>query len=588
MKAINSKKCTPVITLSLCVFIIMVQWSVVVSTAHAQEESSTRIDEIIITAQRRAESIQDVPITLNVYSSEALENLRIDDIDSLARNVPAFTTGMTRTNVPIHTIRGIGFDGVKTSSQSSVGVTMDEVSYTVPFMTKGVMFDLERVEILKGPQGTLFGRNTTAGLVQYIAAKPTDEFEGSVSATIGNYETFNTGGYVSGPLSNTLRGRLAFKKLDSSKGWQKSVTRGDRLGEKDMLSFRGVLEWDATERLQTRLMLNYWRDRSDTVALQLLDFRPGLPPSFPLPSEIFDSTVSGGDNEDADWIPRGHDAKPADLTRFKKDDPRNFDTYFFSPTLYLDYRISDDIAFHSVTAYQRLNRDSFSDYDGTALELQNAEQTAEVRSWQQEFRLSGDYARGNWTAGVYFSDDEMYDSRIAWFGDNPLIEFTRVFGVTVIPQLIDAGVLPGPLPHSIEEISVGMRTADIFGKQERESWAVFFDGNYKVTDGITLTAGIRYSDDRTDFEGCTLDRFNNFAPTHNVSVAFFNGAFPLNVGPGECTNLLTDSEGVTGETGLGVNKVDEDNVSGRLTLDWQLAENVLIYGSVSLGFKSGR
>ena len=129
-------------------------------------------------------------------------------------------------------------------------------------MSNGLIHDLERVEVLKGPQGTLYGRNTTGGLVNFITNRPTDEFEASITARVGNYESYGIDGFVSGPISDSWGARLAFSTLNANKGWQESVSRpGDRNGEQDRVSGRLLLDFDPSDRFSANLNLSYWRDR---------------------------------------------------------------------------------------------------------------------------------------------------------------------------------------------------------------------------------------------------------------------------------------------------------------------------------------
>lgn len=114
---------------------------------------------------------------------------------------------------------------------SRAKAVIDEVAYAYPIMNTGPVMDLERVEVLKGPQGTLYGRNTTAGLINFITAMPTDSFDGSIKADLGNYQTYNIGGFISGPLGEGIAARIAFRSENSDKGWQVSNTRNERLGE---------------------------------------------------------------------------------------------------------------------------------------------------------------------------------------------------------------------------------------------------------------------------------------------------------------------------------------------------------------------
>ncbi|KCZ61087.1 TonB-dependent receptor [Hyphomonas chukchiensis] len=169
--------------------------------AETPADSSLKLGSIVVTAQRREESINDVPMSIQAFGEDTLDALRVDSVDDLQSVVPSFSVSQSYQGVPTYTLRGIGFNTINVSATSTVGTYVDEVAYPYPFMNSGPVFDIQRVEVLKGPQGTLFGRNTTAGLINMVTNKPSDQFEGSVSADVGNYDTWNLEGMLNVPLS---------------------------------------------------------------------------------------------------------------------------------------------------------------------------------------------------------------------------------------------------------------------------------------------------------------------------------------------------------------------------------------------------
>ncbi len=169
------------------------------------------------------------------------------NVADLGTVVPSFNVSQGYEGIPIFTLRGIGFNTINLSATSTVGTYVDEVAYAYPFMMSGPLFDMQRVEVLKGPQGTLYGRNTTAGLVDFITNKPTDTFAASLTAEIGNNGTHNFEGFINGALSDAVDARLAFRTEDSDDGWQVSNTRpNDKLGRKYIMpgaaNLSGTLE----------------------------------------------------------------------------------------------------------------------------------------------------------------------------------------------------------------------------------------------------------------------------------------------------------------------------------------------------------
>ncbi len=170
--------------------------------ASSQEESvktrSSLIEEVVVTAQKREQSSQDVGIAVSAFSGDTLNQLGVQDTTDISSMVPGFTFADSGYSIPTYTIRGIGFADISQAGSSTVGVYIDEIILPYPAMTKGANLDLERVEVLKGPQGTLYGRNTTGGAVNYISNKPAEDFEAGFSASYGKYNRSELEAYVSG------------------------------------------------------------------------------------------------------------------------------------------------------------------------------------------------------------------------------------------------------------------------------------------------------------------------------------------------------------------------------------------------------
>src|SRR5260370_13083508 len=180
------------------------------AAAFAQIASDTTLNEITVTAQKREQSAMDVGATLSVLSAEDLKIRRIEAPEDLANAVPGLTYTRSDYNTPIFSLRGIGFNSAGLANYPAVTFYVDQAPLVFGVLEANQMFDLERIEVLKGPQGTLFGQNSTGGAINLIAAKPTKDFESGVSATYGRFNLEETSGFVSGPPSDTLPGRVAF------------------------------------------------------------------------------------------------------------------------------------------------------------------------------------------------------------------------------------------------------------------------------------------------------------------------------------------------------------------------------------------
>lgn len=218
---------------------------------------------------------------IQTYSGDVLQTLNVTNVEDLNALIPSFTVAQSYQGVPTYTLRGIGFNTINISAKSTVGTYVDEVAYPYPALNAGPVFDLQRVEVLKGPQGTLFGRNTTAGLINFVTNKPTEEFEAMVSGEVGNYDTFNFEGFMSGPVGDSLGWRLAVRSENSGEGWQKSNTRGEKLGEIDRQGLRLSLAWEPSDRLHLDVSWNWWSNESDMRAAQAIGFTPSTAPGSP-------------------------------------------------------------------------------------------------------------------------------------------------------------------------------------------------------------------------------------------------------------------------------------------------------------------
>ena len=232
------------------------------------------IEEIVVTAQKREQSADDIGMAISAIGGDALDQLGIADTADLSRIIPGFTFADSGLTVPPYTMRGVGYSDTSVQAQATVGVYNDQISMPYPIMTSGLQMDVARVEVLKGPQGTLYGRNSTGGAVNYIANRPTDEFEASIRAEYGSFETLDLTGVVSGAVSDKLRGRLAIRTVQSGEGWQESVSRDEELGEQDNTSIRLLLDFDVSNSLGFQFAYSYWEDKSDTQAPQFFRSDP--------------------------------------------------------------------------------------------------------------------------------------------------------------------------------------------------------------------------------------------------------------------------------------------------------------------------
>lgn len=526
--------------------------------------------EIVVTAEKRAGNASRIGLSITAIGGEAIQAARVSDTRDIVRFVPGFTAAQSITNTPIYTLRGIGFNTPNLSSTSPVGIYVNDTAYAYPYMTQQTAYDLERVEVLKGPQGTLYGRNTTGGLVKFVTAKPGDHFEADAELGYGSYRSVTSRGHVSGPLSETLGARFAWTSENSAKGWQKSVTRDERLGEKDRHAARLTLVWNPDSAFRAQLVASVWRDRSDTQAPQAILYAPETP-AFALPvAAIAPSLLPDARNSQADWTPS---SVPGPRGTSPQRPAYRSDGTFYSAAMELAYDFDNGMVANSSTAFNRVRRHDMNDVNGIPFETLSYEPHGHINSLSQEIRLSKSTPDLSWTVGGYASRDDIFEGQVAWLDNFSTVQLIRFVGGTV------------PHSYTAQQIAEGLRLDDAVADIETRSYSVFGTIQPQLTSTLKATLGARYTRDRTRYAGCTRDVGNNASPVWNVVVAGVIAGLPNpNLGAGDCITFLPDFSAFSGVV---KDRLKEDNLSWRLALDWTPSAASLVYASVSRGFKSG-
>ena len=559
------------------------------ASAQTTEAEPAVEGDIIVTAQRRAESLNDVGMSVQAVGGETLELLRVTDVRDLTTVAPSFTVSQSYQGVPTYTLRGIGFNTINLSSTSTVGTYVDEVAYAYPIMNTGPVMDLERVEVLKGPQGTLYGRNTTAGLINFITGKPTDSFEGSVTADVGNYQTYNISGHVSGPIAEGIAARIAFRSENSDKGWQVSNSRGDRLGQVDKLGVRGSLALDPADGTHIDLSVTWWRNRSDTVAGQGIGFTPATDPvTGTSTSRLFNApglaTYIAGNAPtkatQADWAPEA--ARSADIgTGLGLDGPLRENNRFWGLKGRLDQDIGDTMKLVSLTSYNDFRRNALSDWSGAPFEVLLQNTVGRIKSFAQEIHLEGESGIVNWLVGGYYANDKILDSNRTMLGQNANVGLIRFVGSTLLASPFNSN------GYTATDMAQAFRSYEDIGQMKTRTWSLFANADWELSDQIKLTTGVRYTEDKQRYNGCSRDFNGNMLPNVNVvnRALYFQtyGVLAAPITQGQC-NTFNPTTGTFGEVS---SLLSENNVAWRTALNWSPNDDTLLFASVSRGYKSG-
>lgn len=530
-------------------------------TGAASQEQEPSLDsaDIVVTANKREQSLNDVGLAVTALSGEALKNQQVTSLSDLSRAVPSLTFQPTQYSTPVYTLRGVGFYDSTLASYPTVSVYLDEAPQPLPVMTSHTAFDLERIEVLKGPQGTLFGNNSTGGAINFIAAKPTDSFEAGGDLSYSRFSRVDGNAYISGPLAENLTGRIA---INGAMGddWQYSYTRPhERNGQVGYIAGRILLDWDATSSLRFRLNLNGWRDSSDPAAPQFV----GLIPQFPatVPGELLTLPFAPHNARAADWEPY---SKPNILEKMGQAVLRG------------DLDLTDSITLTSITSYSAYSRDNGRfEFDGTALANGDYGETfGRVDSFSQELRIANSgNQRVRWVVGANYERTNTRERSTLNFSE---ISAAPIFGFT------------------------GDR---LRSQQNMRNYAGFANVEFDVIDQITLKGGIRYTQADRSFSNCTYDRGDGtFAATFTgIANGIQFGAIPI---PGftptftpvaplandQCAaldNVTFDGTPATYLPGELRAKLNEDNVSWRVGVDFKPRKGLLFYGNVARGYKAG-
>jgi len=584
--------------------------------ALAQEQRAESENEIIVTAQRREETANSVGMGIQAFTGEQLDQLHVTDVRDLSAVAPSFSVQQSYQGVPIYTLRGIGFNTINLSATSTVGSYVDEVAYPFPFMMTGPIFDIQRVEVLKGPQGTLYGRNTTAGLVDFITNRPTDETEASITAEFGNYQTHNLEGFFSTPVSDSLRFRVAFRSEDSDEGWQESNTRDERQGEVHRLGARVSVEWDITDRFLADLTLSAWENRSDTIVGQGVGFTPATNPLVnPFNTPGLPAYIAGNaptDSTQADWAPasvRGAmlgavPGLPGDLAE---------DNFFYAGALNLSYDITNTIRIVSLTGYNHLTRDALFDWSGAPFEVLLQQADGEIETFSEELRIEGHNDFVRWLVGAYLGKDTIQDNNRTLLGQNANVNRIRAVGNLVLagfdPVVFAGTGMMVPINpvystggYGFADIAQSFRTYQDRAAMRAETRSIFVNAEWSLGETLSLTTAARYTEDEHSYRGCSASFNGSMLPNINVvnrylyyyiyggaygypnyPVPTSNADFPAMIGANECNTF----DPVTGTFGEVAHTLEEDNLSWRVGLDWQMTPSSLLYVSVSQGYKAG-
>ncbi len=442
----------------------------------------TVLDDIVVTAQRREQSSQDVGVALTVISGKDLAEKGVSVVNDIENVVPNMEVdSQFGSGQPSFRIRGIGTREYSSNNASTVGIYVDEVAHPYTITTQGAMFDIARMEVLRGPQGTLYGRNTTGGAVNIITNAPTAERRAGFTAEYGSYDRYMIEGYVSGQIAPGLRGRLA-AVTEQGGAWQYNRDTGEELGDRDKTAVRGRLTWDASENATVDLSATYQVDKSDGLGFRLRAPYPVFDGSVTYPTDTA-RRITGWKLSQAMAAVSGRalGSKPG-------RDNEGLD---------VSARVRADLGWatlNTITAYQTFSRSEYNDWDGTSAAESDVYFYNDIKAFSQEVRLSNEVGRLNWMVGGHYADESI---------DGGF--YTEFRGA-------NRNLINTPYDQSVEAIGI------------------FTHNSFALTDRLSLIAGLRYENEDRSLTTTGTRRINvaaGPATTYETSLSEWTGRFGL-------------------------------------------------------------
>ncbi|MFZ8885770.1 MAG: TonB-dependent receptor [Steroidobacteraceae bacterium] len=512
--------------------------------------SAQLLDEIIVTATKREESIQAVAISVSAIGGEEIAELGLSDMTDITQQVPGLQLNTWSPQLTIFNLRGVSQNNFVDNLEAPVAVYQDDAYIASINAVSGQLFDMERVEVLRGPQGTLFGRNATGGLIHYIShGANEDELNGYLRINAGSYSRVSVEGAVGGALSDNVRGRLAFRH-ETADGYIKpdrSIPPVDKraIGGTDGYGVRATLQVDFSDSLQGNFIAKFNKDNdvpTGGYVFENCEFdASSLCPVDESGRAITLPGVVSGD------------------VHLHQNDTRGFlDRDVMSLTARFDKQLENGREFTSITNYMDVDKTYLEDGDAFPAPIVVFGQAAKIKQFTQELRLSGSSEQLNWQVGAYYMDFQ-FDGQ-AFTAGAPVIGLSfdlQAAGIIDAPVVGDGNPFDG---RSDRITDLTVKNMSLFGQVD-----------YNLSDSLTLTAGLRWSDDAKDVDW-TAYFSSDQNPTPIVYAATANNAL---AGASTILNVFNDDA------------INYDDFAARLSLKKQFNDSTQGFIAWNRGIKGG-
>ena len=532
--------------------------AVVAATIGLPAAAQQELEEVVVTAQKRAEDLQDTAIAITAISASTLDDLNISTAEDYEVLVPSLSVRTTPNRL---FLRGIGRVTNSLGTEPGVAVYLDQI-YTseIGVLGRASSLTTQQLDILRGPQGTLFGRNATGGAISVTSKRPTEEFEHEVRATVGNYDEFNWGGASSGPITDTL-GYRVHAYGNKHDGYVENLG-GKDIFDLDQTGFGAQLSWDVTDTLNVWVS---WASDEDDNLRSGINFPGYLITPYQPSLQTQDGFLVSEQYEWDKTNPNLRDRYKVDQNdELRTKNPRN-NKYFTNVTWDLDALTLKYIGGYFDGKFTAKNGDLGGTSNPDVRLVESAEQESTSYSHELQF-ISASDGPLQWVTGLYYYHNKTEQPYTIASLEADYLQNTVPLGTPTDPALVQPN-LGNNLQYK--------QNADL----KVDSYAVYADGNYAFNEAWKLTAGIRYSYDEK--EGREDQYVVADANATGLGVLFpiwEAGDFPANC----CGLLVTDPA-------LANRELDDDwnNVSGRLVLDYMFSDEQMVYASISSGYKAG-
>ncbi len=506
----------------------------------AQAQVDNEEDVIIVTATKRAEKLSEVPIAISVMGADDIDQTSIRELSEISEYIPNVQISNGTDFRSAITIRGVGSNSRNIGFDSRVGVYVDGVYMGQSPSVNQELLDLERVEVLRGPQGMLFGKNTVAGAISLVTVKPGDEFYGQVSADLGNYNYREFKGMVNLPLGEKAAAKFSIAKTDRD-GYIKNITTGNKLASKDVLAYRGQLRLSPSENFEVNLAFDMLK--SDNLALlgePLSDFLGIGPVAFAPEARSVAFNIDPLDKRDV----KGGMAD-------------------------MQYELPNGFTLKSITGYRDTHGFTENATDYSPIDIFSIQYTDDFKQFTQEFQfISPDNQKLTYMAGLYYYHQNAHTIRDGIIG----FDFFEGFLAPAVAPAFGfnpATVTQGQLAFIANFVGFGPEGSVIFNRGDvtTESIAGYVNGSYDLSDRLTIGFGGRYSVENKNvnwvLDGTKSGLFNIGS----------TGVDPTDPNPPAPSPLL--------------NKRQDKFFSPALSLSYALTDDANMYAKYSSGYKSG-